>query len=171
MTQERPTMIETPSLAGRPVTEADLAFVLGVWNNSRVAPTLGGSQTEQQLRDRIEQWARHWNEHGFGETLFHERSTRMPLGWGGLQHANIGIGECLTVGYVLAPGVWGRGYATEIASSSVDYAFGVLHADELFASVLSTNAASRRVLEKVGLSVHREVDHDDHVEVIYVIAR
>lgn len=90
---------------------------------------------------------------------------------GGLQRATIGIGECLTVGYVVAPDVWGCGYATEIATASVRHAFDVLNADELYASVLSTNAASRRVLEKVGMSVHREIDHGEHVEVIYAITR
>ena len=34
--------------------------------------------------------------------------------------------------------------------------------------MLSTNGASRRVLEKAGLRVDREVAHGDHVEVIYV---
>jgi RimJ/RimL family protein N-acetyltransferase len=50
-------------------------------------------------------------------------------------------------------------------------AFDVLDADVVHASVLSSNGASRRVLEKVGLIVHREIDHGDHIEVIYVISR
>jgi RimJ/RimL family protein N-acetyltransferase len=56
-------------------------------------------------------------------------------------------------------------------SASVAHAFGVLGASDLCASVLSTDAASRQVLEKAGLSVHREIDHGDHVEVIYRITR
>jgi RimJ/RimL family protein N-acetyltransferase len=163
--------METARLTGRPVTEDDLPFVSRVWNDERVAPTIGGPRTEQQLRDRIGQWTRHRRDHGFGPTLFQERTTAQPVGWGGLQHSTIGIGECLTVGYVLAPDAWGRGYATEIAIASVAHAFDVLGANQLYASVLSTNGASRRVLEKAGLVVHREIDHGDHVEVIYVIAR
>jgi RimJ/RimL family protein N-acetyltransferase len=50
-------------------------------------------------------------------------------------------------------------------------AFGVVGADHLYASVLSTNAASRRVLEKAGFAVHRAIDHGDHVEVVYAVAR
>src|SRR5262249_52933982 len=148
--------METASLDGRPVTADDLPFVSRVWNDERVAPTVGGVRTDQQLRDRMEQWARHWNDHGFGATLFEERATGQPVGWGGLQCSTIGIGECLTVGYVIAPEVWGRGYATEIANASVAHAFDVLGATRLYASALATNAASRRVLEKAGLSVQRE---------------
>ena len=125
----------------------------------------------QALRDRIDHWTRHWNAHGFGATLFCEHATAQPIGWGGLQYSTIGIGECLTVGYVIAPESFGHGYATEIAIAAVGYAFGTLNAPELFASVLATNRASRRVLEKAGLSIHREIDHGQHIEVIYVIAR
>jgi RimJ/RimL family protein N-acetyltransferase len=103
--------------------------------------------------------------------LFHEPLTDHPIGWGGLQHSTIGIGECLTVGYVIAPEAWGRGFATEIATASVAHAFDQLDATQVHASVLSTNHASRRVLEKSGLSVRTEIDHGDHVEVIYVVTR
>lgn len=142
-----------------------------VWNDERVCDAIGGLRTEDQLRERIGRWTRHWAEHGFGATLFSERASGDAIGWGGLQHSTIGIGDRLTVGYVVAPEVWGGGYATEIATASVAYAFEVVGAGELHASVLSTNAASRRVLEKAGLRVDREVDHGGHIEVIYVVSR
>jgi RimJ/RimL family protein N-acetyltransferase len=163
--------VESANLLGRRIAEDDFAFISRVWNDERVAPTVGGVRTTQQLLDRIALWTDHWNVHGFGETLFEKRATAEPIGWGGLQHSIIGIGACLTVGYVVAPSAWGHGYATEIAAASVGYAFDVLGAEQLFASVLATNAASRRVLEKAGLSEHREVDHGDHVEVVYIIRR
>jgi RimJ/RimL family protein N-acetyltransferase len=163
--------METLTLTGRQLVEADLQFVVGVWNAERVSPTIGGVRSEQQVRERIERWAQHWNAYGFGETLFRERATGQPIGWGGLQNSTIGIGEQLTVGYVIAPNAWGHGYATEIATASVAQAFHELDARQLYASVSSTNLASRRVLEKAGLSVEREIAHDDGVEVIYVIER
>lgn len=163
--------MDTAHLAGRPLVRDDLGFVSRVWNDERVAPTVGGVRTEQQLKDRIERWRRHWKAHGFGATLFEERTTGQPIGWGGLQHSAIGIGDRLTVGYAIAPEAWGRGYATEVAIASVDYAFGILGARDLYASVLSTNVASRRVLEKAGLTVHCEIDHGEHVEVVYAIIR
>ena len=161
--------IETATLVGRQLVIDDLPFVLDLWNDGRVAPTIGGPRTEQELTERIERWRRHWVAHGFGATLFHERTTERAVGWGGLQHSTIGIGERLTVGYVIAPDAWGQGYATEIATASVGFAFDVLGADTVHASVLSTNRASRRVLDKAGLSKDCEVDHGDHVEVIYVV--
>jgi RimJ/RimL family protein N-acetyltransferase len=163
--------MDTASLTGRRILAGDAGFIAGLWNDERVAPTIGGWASMEQQVERIERWDRHWSAHGFGVTLFHERTSGRPVGWGGLQYSTIGIGERLTVGYVLSPDAWGRGYATEIATASVAYAFDVLGADELHAAVLSTNRASRRVLEKAGLAVHRELDHGDHIEVIYSIAR
>ena len=163
--------MDTARLTGRQVVADDLRFVDGLWNDERVSPNLGGTCSEQQSRERIERWTRHWNDHGFGPTLFHERTTGHPIGWGGLQYASIGGEERLTVGYVIAPAVWGRGYASEIASASVTHAFDELGAGQLFAEVLSTNAASRRVLEKAGLTVHSEIGHGNEVDVIYLIER
>jgi RimJ/RimL family protein N-acetyltransferase len=163
--------MESANLRGTRITEACLTFIGRVWNDERVATSVGGVRTTEQLRRRIAQWSEHWDDHGFGENLFEKRSTAEPIGWGGLQHSSIGIGQCLTIGYVVAPDAWGHGYATEIAVASVEYAFGMLDAPQLFASVLATNAASRRVLEKAGLAVHREIDHGSHVEVVYAISR
>jgi [ribosomal protein S5]-alanine N-acetyltransferase len=163
--------MDTPRLVGRAVTADDLEFVARVWNDERVAPTIGGVRSWQQLEERIERWACHWEAHGFGVTLFRERTSGTPVGWGGLQHSTIGIGDRLTVGYAIAPDAWGHGYATEIARAAVAHAFDVLGVDRLYASVLSTNERSRRVLAKAGLSVHAELDHGEHAEVIYAISR
>jgi RimJ/RimL family protein N-acetyltransferase len=163
--------MDTASLTGRPIVPSDLGFIAALWNDERVAPTIGGERSLQEQRERIERWDRHWRAHGFGVTLFHERTTGRPIGWGGLQYSTIGIGERLTFGYVVAPDAWGRGYATEIATASVTHAFDVLGAEQLHASVLSTNRASRRVLEKAGLAVQTEIDHGNHIEVIYVVER
>jgi RimJ/RimL family protein N-acetyltransferase len=163
--------VDTARLAGRPLTPADLAFLERVWNDERVAPTIGGPRDRGALRARIDQWTRHREQHGFGATVFSRRTTGDPIGWGGLQHSTIGVGDRLTVGYVIAPEAWGHGYATEIAVAAVAHAFEVLGADEVHASVLATNAASRRVLEKAGLAVVAEIDHGSHVEVVYRTAR
>src|SRR5258705_4969704 len=150
------TSMETAHLMGRRLVEADLEFVRRVWNDDRVAPTIGGPITEPRLGDRMERWNRQWNDHGFGATVFRDRATARPIGWGGLQYSTIGVGDRLTVGYVIAPEEWGRGYATEIAGASVAHAFDILGAHELYASVLATNGASRRLLENAGLSAHRD---------------
>lgn len=65
--------------------------------------------------------------------------------------------------------MWGRGYGAEIASAAVDTAFDHLAAQNVRASILSTNRRSRTVAEKVGMSLECEVSRGEHVEVVYVI--
>jgi RimJ/RimL family protein N-acetyltransferase len=55
------------------------------------------------------------------------------------------------VGYEIDPGWWGRGYATEAALAMVNFAFANLGIHRVWASCISENGASVRVLEKTGL--------------------
>jgi RimJ/RimL family protein N-acetyltransferase len=59
----------------------------------------------------------------------------------------------LTLGFALAPQVWGKGLATEAARAVVKAGFGLTHAIEILASVRVENAASCRVLEKCGFEI------------------
>jgi RimJ/RimL family protein N-acetyltransferase len=56
------------------------------------------------------------------------------------------------IGYVLAREVWGQGLATECVRALVAFGFGALGAHRLRAGVFPGNAASARVLEKVGFT-------------------
>jgi RimJ/RimL family protein N-acetyltransferase len=58
----------------------------------------------------------------------------------------------LTLGYVLAPEVWGRGYATEAVNAMVKAAFRLSEAQAVDANVAVANDASRAVLEKAGFA-------------------
>jgi RimJ/RimL family protein N-acetyltransferase len=55
------------------------------------------------------------------------------------------------LGYELSPEHWGRGYATEAARAMVEFAFVGLRLHRVWAECVSENAASRRVLEKLGM--------------------
>lgn len=54
------------------------------------------------------------------------------------------------LGYALASAHWGRGYAGEAVAALVDYAFDVLDMNRLEADIDPRNAASARVLERLG---------------------
>ena len=73
------------------------------------------------------------------------------------------------IGYYLLPDEWGKGFASEIADRLVHYSFDALGLEEIFATVDVDNLASRRVLEKVGLSFFRK--EYDEKGVFYVYRR
>jgi hypothetical protein len=59
-------------------------------------------------------------------------------------------------GWYLAPRFWGRGYATEISSLFLAFGFENLGLPAILATCDPANLASRRVLEKSGLSLADE---------------
>ena len=69
------------------------------------------------------------------------------------------------LGYRLRREVWGRGYATEGSRALIDKAFAELGAARVYASTMTVNTASRRVMEKAGLHYVRTFDIDWPVKV------
>lgn len=55
------------------------------------------------------------------------------------------------IGWSMHPSEWGKGYATEAASRLLDYAFRVLNARRVAAFCHEKNAASERVMRKLGM--------------------
>ena len=162
-------MIETARLTSEPLGEDDLSFLVAMYADEAVTWGIGGNRTPAQVRERLDRWMRHWAVHGWGGVMFFARDTGERIGWGGLQHSTIDGDDLITVGYVIHPDRWNEGYATEITVASVRHGFRDLGFDRIHASVEGRNAASRRVLEKAGLAIEREIDHGEITEVIYVI--
>lgn len=75
------------------------------------------------------------------------RGKRDPIGMISLESRLQGR---LTLGYALAPEVWGKGLATEAALATIEAGFSLTGAVEMLASAHVENPASRRVLEKCG---------------------
>ena len=56
------------------------------------------------------------------------------------------------LGYVVGVPFWGNGYATEAGRAMLEHAFGTLGLNRVFAYCFARNRASRRVLEKLGMT-------------------
>ncbi|MFJ8208938.1 GNAT family N-acetyltransferase [Streptomyces sp. NPDC096033] len=83
------------------------------------------------------------------------------------------------LGYRLNRPAWGRGYATEGARALIDKGFTELGVERVTANTMAVNTASRRVMEKSGLSFLRHFNGDwpeaiegsEHGEVEYELTR
>ncbi|HYC88350.1 MAG TPA: GNAT family N-acetyltransferase [Thermoanaerobaculia bacterium] len=63
------------------------------------------------------------------------------------------------IGYWIGPGFWNRGYATEAAREIVRYGFEEAGLHRIFAGYFTRNAASGRVLEKIGMKYEGTLRH------------
>lgn len=79
------------------------------------------------------------------------------------------------IGYELAPWHWGRGYATEAARAMLAFGFEALGLHKVHARCLAVNAASARVLERLGMRLearlreHEWIRGEPHDELLYGI--
>jgi ribosomal-protein-alanine N-acetyltransferase len=78
------------------------------------------------------------------------RSKGGLIGWNGLQY--LPETEEVEVGFLLSRAHWGKGLATEGAAASLGYGFERLELESIVGIVHPENAASQRVLEKLGMS-------------------
>ncbi|MDQ6702575.1 MAG: GNAT family N-acetyltransferase [Pseudomonadota bacterium] len=70
----------------------------------------------------------------------------------GLLSATLAAGRDIEFGYVLAPPVWGKGFASEAVKAFADTVFSLTRANRILANSRVNNIASRRVLEKTGFA-------------------
>jgi ribosomal-protein-alanine N-acetyltransferase len=154
----------------RPV-EGDFADVAGMFAEPRVAATLGGVRTGEQARVIFDRQLATWTAFGFGLWTVRDRATGAFAGRGGLRVTVLEGRAEAEVGYAFLPEYWGRGLATELARESVRVAFEVVGFRELVCFALPTNAASRRVMEKVGFSYERDGEFMGIGHVFYRLKR
>jgi RimJ/RimL family protein N-acetyltransferase len=71
------------------------------------------------------------------------------VGWCSMFHWNP-VYRSLGIGYCLDEPAWGKGYATEAVRAMLQWAYGALDLNRVEAELDTRNAASARVLEKLG---------------------
>jgi len=64
-----------------------------------------------------------------------------------------GAHEGMELGYILARPHWGQGLGPEAVRRLIDYAFETTGVERIFAPIFAENARSRRLAEKVGLTL------------------
>jgi ribosomal-protein-alanine N-acetyltransferase len=79
-----------------------------------------------------------------------DRSSGELIGHAALQRLE--QGELTEVGYALGQSYWGVGLATEASRAVIDFGFATSDLDMIVGVARQENAASRRVLEKSGLT-------------------
>lgn len=60
--------------------------------------------------------------------------------------------DCAEIGYVIHPAFWGRGIATEAVGAVIRFGFQRLSLNRIEAKFMEGNEASRRVMEKNGMT-------------------
>lgn len=156
--------LDTARLTLRPLRPDDAEAHYAVVDSDPRVTWLGVARSPEEARRYVADKAALWGRQGFGPYAVIERASGAFLGHGGLEPLRE-TGET-QLGYYLGQPAWGRGLATELGRAVLAEAFGPLGLERVAAIVRPHNAASRRVLAKLGF--HHEQDGTfDGVEAQY----
>ncbi len=143
--------LRTARLCLRPVTGADADALFALHSDAHVlrywdAPPWAGPERARRFIEAC----RRIEEEGSGARLAIERAAdTVFIGWCGLARWNPDHRSASLV-YCLSQAAWGQGYATEAARALLRWAFETLDLNRVQAETDTRNAASARVLEKLG---------------------
>jgi RimJ/RimL family protein N-acetyltransferase len=104
----------------------------------------------------------HWQDHGFGPWVVELPDEAPFIGVVGLSNLRFALpfAPAVEAAWRLAPRYWGQGYAFEAARAAIDDGFGRLGLNQIVAFTVPANLASRRVMEKLGMTRDPADDFD-----------
>ena len=119
----------------------------------------------------IERNRRRYADAGHGLWAMVLKSNGEVIGDCGLTPQNVDGADEIELGYHVRRDLWGQGYAPEAARACRDYGFSRLGADRLISLIRPENLPSRRVAEKVGLTLWKQVMWRDFPHCVYMIPK
>jgi RimJ/RimL family protein N-acetyltransferase len=125
-----------------------------LWTNERVRYFLFDDRviSLEEARSFIEDSLSNFEQHSYGLWLVFADEVSHLAGFAGFLPSESAVPSLI---YGIHPDVWGNGYATEAAGAVLRYALEQLAFPKVIADVDEPNAASVKVLEKIGMKQTR----------------
>lgn len=151
-----PVVLLTPTLTSdrlrlRPFGEGDAPALWRMHSSAHVLRYWDSPPWQDPARaERFLAACRRLAEEGTGARLAVDRASDGAfIGWCSLTRWNLAY-RSAALGYCFDEAAWGRGYATEAARAVLGWGFETLALNRVQAETDTRNAASARVLEKLG---------------------
>jgi len=165
------TILQTARLLLREFTPEDadaLALVLSDPETMRYYPA-------PYNRAGVEQWIernrQRYQDDGVGLWAMELKKTQELIGDCGITRQEVEGERFYEIGYHLRRDLWGQGLATEAAIACRDWAFTHLKTDRLISLIRPENRPSRRVAERIGMTVWKEVNWRGLPHCVYSIEK
>lgn len=149
--------LETPRLILRDFKQEDLDQLAVILANEQVmqfSPL--GILSVTQVQAKIDGFIASYKDFGLGKWAVIVKESNTLIGYCGIAVEQIDQVDEREIGFRLDPEFWGRGLATEAASATIQYGFEQLKFPYILGIVEGKNAASVRVLKKLGMQYQRE---------------
>lgn len=144
----------TQRLHVRPITTNDAPFILELMNTPKWIQFIGDRNVrtvEEAENYIIEKVLVQFNKHGYSNNVILRKDDNVKLGTCGIYHRE--YREDPDIGFAFLPQYEGKGYAYEAANKLMHVAQQDYGLTELSGYTLEENAASRKLLERLGFSL------------------
>ncbi len=154
----------------RPTDAVPLQHLYGDPEAMRYVGSDGLPRTPEQTVAGVGRLIAHQRAHGFSVWAVVESESGEVIGVAGLVLVEL-VGPEVELVYELMRDRWGMGIATEVAKACLEVAFGALGLERVVALSYPENAASVRVMQKIGMTDDGEFEAYGHHMVRYVSER
>ena len=153
-------ILETDRLILRRLLPDDLDRLFALYSDPEIRRYFPeGTLTYEETKEELEWFLNGHPKHpqlGLWATM-HKDSDQF-IGRCGLLPWTIEGRNEVEVAYLIAKEYWGQGLGTEAAQAILQYGFGQLGLSRLICMIDPSNKASRRVAEKIGMTLEKEMD-------------
>jgi len=160
---DKPAMLVTERLILRQWQQRDLAPFAAMNADPEVMrhfPALLNADESNALAGRLCQLIA---RDGWGFWAVETRSHAEFIGFVGLRETlpDMPFGSCTEIGWRLARGHWGKGYATEAAEGALRFGFEKLALEEVVSFTALSNLPSQAVMRRLGMrrDLREDFDH------------
>lgn len=147
--------LTTDRLGFRCWSESDLALANGLWGDPEVTALIGGPFKPEQVQERLSREIASMNTWRVQYWPIFLLEGDRHAGCAGLRPYRLEE-QIYELGFHLRRAFWGRALAEEAARAVITFAFETLGAQALFAGHHPANAASQRLLAKLGFRFTHE---------------
>lgn len=149
-------VIETPRLIMRKIRSDDFTFLKEILGDIEIMYAWEHAFSDDEIKNWINENLRRYEEDGYSYFAAIEKASGSFLGVCGLISERADDEKHLGIGYIFNKKYWGMGYVHECAEGCIRYAADVLGQSEITAQIRPENTSSRRVAEKLGMTVKKQ---------------
>jgi ribosomal-protein-alanine N-acetyltransferase len=163
-------ILQTPRLCLREFTPEDAIHFYNLNLDPEVIKYTGDNafKSIDQAKNFLENYD-HYEKYKFGRWAVIDNSNEEFLGWCGLKYSP--DKDEVDLGFRFFQKHWNKGFASEAAQACLNYGFNELYLLQIVGRAMKENAASIRVLQKVGMKLFTDFDFDGNKGVIYKIEK
>ncbi|MCY9269714.1 GNAT family N-acetyltransferase [Bacillus licheniformis] len=150
-------IMKTDRLILRKMRHDDAENLLEIFSDPAAMEYYPSTKNEKQTLQWIDWTLENYEKHGTGLWISEHKQTSEFLGQCGIVPQEVEGSNEMEIGYLFKRSVWKNGYATEAASACKQYGFESFHLKKIASLPDAKNLPSRKVAERIGMTLEKTI--------------